>query len=72
MNPVNLATTGIGIISGVGKGVFDGDWKRLENTGKTFIGQFYTDNNRSIFGEILQGISRGTWEAPQSWLGYNY
>ena len=72
LNPVNIFSTGVGIISGLGDGIFNGDWDKLGNTGEIFLGQFYTDNNRSVFGEILQGVGRNTWELPQTTVGYNY
>ncbi|MEO1022911.1 MAG: RHS repeat-associated core domain-containing protein [Bacteroidota bacterium] len=72
VNPINLYSTLVGITSGVGNGVFNGDWEKLGNTGEIFLGQFYTDNNRSVLGEIWQGVSRSTWELPQTTLGYNY
>ena len=72
LNPVNIFSTGVGIISGLGDGIFNEDWDKLGNTGEIFLGQFYTDNNRSVFGEILQGVGRNTWELPQTTVGYNY
>ena len=54
------------------------DWGRLNavstvssaisnpsNAGKILMGKAYTDN-------LWHGISRSTWERPQSWAGYNY
>jgi RHS repeat-associated protein len=47
-------------LSGVYKGATTGDWSRLENTGKIFLGNFYLDENRSFGEQLLQGVSRFT------------
>ena len=65
-------TLGLGTVSGLGEGVFNGDWSRLGNTWKTFAGNFYLDGNRNIFGQTWQGISRFSWELPQSTIGHGY
>lgn len=51
-----LTTTG-SVISGVGHGIFTGDWSRLENAGKIALGNFYLDENRSFFGGVLQALA---------------
>jgi hypothetical protein len=71
-NPVNQISTSVGILSGLGNGLLNGDWDRLGNTGKIWLGNFYTDNNRPILDEIWQGVSRNTWEGTQTKVGYNY
>ncbi len=68
----NATTTGVGLVTGLVEGIGSGDWTKLGNTGKIFLGQFYTDQNRSIGEELWQGISRNTLETPQTGLGYNY
>jgi hypothetical protein len=35
-------------------------------------GRYYTDENRTFAGQLLQGLSRYTWEGLQTWVGYNY
>jgi hypothetical protein len=59
-------------LSGVYRGTTTGDWSRLQNTGKIFLGNFYLDENRDFGEQILQGLSRFTWELPQHFGGYNY
>ncbi len=44
----------------------------IENAGKILMGKAYTDENRSFLGGMWQSISRNSWEAPQSWAGYNF
>jgi len=39
-----------------------------ENAGKILMGKAYVDDG---WRGLWQGISRFTWEAPQTWLGYN-
>ncbi len=60
------------ILSGLGKGIFQKDWTRLKNSSKLFWGNFYLDENRTFFGGIWQGISRFTWENPQTSVGNKY
>ena len=71
-NPINQIATKAGALVGFGEGVFTGNWSKLENTAKIYLGQFYTDNNRSVLGEIWQGVSRNTWESIQTTVGYGY
>ncbi len=42
------------------------------NTAKTILGRYYTDENRNLCHQTLQGLSRFTWEGPQTWAGYNW
>ncbi len=65
-------TTALSAVTGLGKGVFKGGWSKLKNTGKIFIGNFYLDSNRNFFAQTWQGISRHTWELPQSTIGHGY
>ena len=64
--------TALSMIAGVGRGIFTGDWSTLENAGKLFLGNFYLDENKTFFGGVWEGVSRHTWQLPQTWLGYNY
>ena len=43
-----------------------------ENAGDIFLGNFRYDENRTVAGQILQGLSRGTWEYFQQGAGYTY
>lgn len=72
LNPINTIGTTVGLVSGLGNGIFNGDWDRLGNTGKLFLGHFYTDNKRGVLDEIWQGVSRNTVESLQTTVGYNY
>ncbi len=65
-------TSAVGFTGGVIQGVFTGNWNALANTGRILLGNFYLDENRSFFGGVWQGISRYSWELPQSTLGYSY
>ena len=65
-------TLAISTLKGLGDGIFNGDWSRLENTGKLFAGNFYLDGNRNFFGQTLQGIGRFSWELPQTTIGHGY
>lgn len=68
----NATSTGVGLVTGLAKGVGSGDWTKLGNTAEIFLGQFYTDQNRGIGEEMWQGVSRNTLETFQTGLGYNY
>jgi len=48
------------VVSTVGSAI-----SNFDNAGKILMGKAYADN-------LWQGISRVTWERPQSWAGYNY
>ena len=63
-------TTG-SIIAGVGQGLQTGDWSGLGRAGKIALGNFALDEN-NFLGGILQGISRHTWEALTTTVGYGY
>lgn len=52
-------------------GLSSGDWSALGNTWKLFVGNFYLDRNRNFFGQTWQGISRFSWELPQSTIGHS-
>lgn len=65
-------TAAVGLISGTGHGIFQGDWSILANSGKIFLGNFYLDGNRDFLGEVWQGISRHSWELPQTTVGHGY
>lgn len=68
---VYASTTAVGVVGGIAQGI-GGDWSALGNVGKILAGNFYLDGNRSFFGQVWQGVSRFSWELPQSSLGYGY
>ena len=43
-----------------------------QNAGDIILGNFRYDENRTVFGQILQGLSRGSWEYLQQTFGYTY
>jgi hypothetical protein len=43
----------------------------MDRAGRAFLGNFYLDEN-NFLGGILQGVSRHTWEMPQSLIGHGY
>jgi RHS repeat-associated protein len=61
---------GLGILGTV-TGAFNDGWKGVGNGAKAFLGNFYMDENNWL-GGIWQGISRHTWEMPQSLVGHGY
>ncbi len=69
---IQMCSTAASTVSGIGHGIFTGDWSRLANAGKIFLGNFYLDENKTFFGGVWQGISRHTWESLQTNLGYNF
>jgi len=58
-------------VVGTAAGAFNGGWKGVGNGAKTFLGNFYLDENE-WFGGIWQGFSRHTWEMLQSFVGEGY
>lgn len=48
------------------------DWDRTENAWKIDVGLLRLDSNRTFFGQVLQLVSRFTWELPQTTIGYGY
>ena len=62
-----IGQTGVGALGMIGGAINDG-WGGLSRAGKTFLGNFYLDENNWL-GGVWQGFSRHTWEMPQSWLG---
>jgi hypothetical protein len=62
----------IGTVSEFCRGILGRDWRRLGNTWRIFAGNFYLDHNRNFFGQTCQGVSRFSWELPQSTLGHGY
>ncbi|NII25714.1 hypothetical protein HB364_11510 [Pseudoflavitalea sp. X16] len=69
---IYAGTTALSVVSGLGQGIFGGDWGALRNAGEIFLGNFYLDENRSFFGGVWQGVSRFSWELTQSTIGYGY
>ena len=68
---VHLGGAAVSTVSGLGQGIFTGDWNALGNAGKIFLGNFNLDENRSFFGGVWQGVSRHTWEFIQTGLGHS-
>lgn len=66
---LQAGATGIDLAVGVGYGIANGDWSRLQNAGTMLAGNFYLDENKSFLGGAWQGFSRYTWELPQTTLG---
>ncbi|NEN25810.1 hypothetical protein G3O08_20175 [Cryomorpha ignava] len=66
------ATTVFGVADGIQTGINTGDWTQLGNAGKQFAGNFYLDENKNFFGQTWQGISRFSWELPQTTIGHGY
>ena len=58
-------------VVGTAVGAFNGGWKGVGNGAKTFLGNFYLDENEWL-GGIWQGFSRHTWEMLQSFVGEGY
>jgi RHS repeat-associated protein len=67
---VQLGGAAVSTVSGLGQGIFTGDWSALENAGKIFAGNFYLDENRPFIDGVWQGFSRHTWEFIQTGLGH--
>ncbi len=67
-----LGGAALSTVSGLGQGIFGGDWSALGNAGQIFLGNFYLDENSSFFGGIGQCISRHTWEFIQTGLGHSF
>jgi RHS repeat-associated protein len=67
---IQLGGAAVSTVSGLGQGIFTGDWSALENAGKIFAGNFYLDENRPFIDGVWQGFSRHTWEFIQTGLGH--
>jgi RHS repeat-associated protein len=65
------AQLGIGLGGTVLGGISHG-WNGLWNGAKTFLGNFYIDENADFFEGVWQGYSRHTWEFPQTLVGQAY
>jgi RHS repeat-associated protein len=63
-------STALSFAGGIGKGIANGDWSGLANTGKILVGAFNLDENKTFFGGIFEGVSRFSWELPQTTLGF--
>ena len=66
------ATTGLNFLGSAANGVFNQNDQWFNNFGKSVIGNFYLDENKSFGGQLWEGISRFTWEYPQQMLGYGW
>jgi RHS repeat-associated protein len=65
-----IGQAGLGVL-GTATGAFNDGWKGVGNGAKTFLGNFYLDENNWT-GGIVQGFLRHTWEMPQSLIGQGY
>jgi hypothetical protein len=61
-----------GLVSGLVHGLAFRSWRVLQNACCLFIGNFCLDRKRSFLFQLWQGVSRFTWELPQSCLGHAY
>lgn len=68
VNPLNSA----GTLIGLGEGIAGKGWGKFNNSIDLFMGNFYLDENRTFFGGVLQGVSRHSWESPQTTMGSFY
>lgn len=62
--------TTINLVGSAVNGVAFNNGQWFNNFGKSVIGNFYLDENKSFWGQTWEGISRFTWEAPQQFIGY--
>jgi len=62
----------LGVVVGTLGGIFYNDWTIFNNSSKITLGSFYIDENRTFMGGLWQGISRYTWEHPQTVLGNDF
>ncbi|STZ69439.1 RHS repeat-associated core domain-containing protein [Myroides odoratus] len=62
----------VGMLAGAITGIGTGDWSRFNNARRLGEGIFYLDGNRSFFGQVWQGISRFTFELPQTTAGHAF
>ncbi|MDM1043527.1 VCBS repeat-containing protein [Myroides sp. 1354] len=63
---------GVGVIVGAFTGLGTGDWSSFKNAIRIGEGSYYLDSNRSFFKQTWQGISRFTFELPQTTAGHAY
>ena len=62
----------LGVVVGTLGGIFYNDWTIFNNSSKITLGSFYIDENRTFIGGLWQGLSRYTWEHPQTVLGNDF
>ena len=43
----------------------------FDNAGRIYAGRYYPNEDVSFGEQLLQGMSRYTWEGLQTWAGYN-
>jgi RHS repeat-associated protein len=72
MLPLVNPLTWMSVVGGLADGIFTGDWTKLDNAGRIFLGNYYLDENRSFWAGVWQGVSRHTWEIIQTTIGYGY
>lgn len=70
--PLINPLTWISVASGLYDGIINGDWSKLDNAGRIFLGNYYLDENRSFWDGVWQGVSRHTREIIQTTIGYSY
>lgn len=64
------ALDGLAPYIGMVGGAINSGWKGIANAGKIMLGNFYLDENKSLFGQVWEGASRHTWELAQQAAGY--
>jgi RHS repeat-associated protein len=64
------ASTALSVGSAVVQSIATGNIAPLANAGRIYLGNFYLDENKSFFGGVWEGISRFTWQLPQSTIGH--
>ncbi|THU34988.1 hypothetical protein FAM09_23670 [Niastella caeni] len=67
---VYAVTTKLSFVSAAIRSIVKGDLTPLANAGKIFAGNFYLDENKSFFGGVWEGVSRFTWQLPQTTIGH--
>jgi RHS repeat-associated protein len=66
----------IAFLTGFFKGLFSGGapfkegWKSVVNEAKIIGGLFTSDKNKNFWGQLWEIVSRFTWQAPQTVLGF--
>jgi RHS repeat-associated protein len=66
----------LAFLTGFFKGLFSGGapfkegWKSVVNEAKILGGLFISDKNKNFWGQLWEIVSRFTWQAPQTVLGF--
>ena len=66
---LQAGAAGIDLAVGVGDGLINDNWSKLQNAGTMLAGNFYLDENKFFLFGTWQGISRYTWELIQTTAG---